>query len=193
MSNTARWRSSLACLLLALIALTPAWAESATTGFGAVPCSALGPGTAKLSPEELYGIVASCATAARYDVAIEAFAAAGTYGKYDMARVSDETAYGVLGVLKNLALNSISAANREEFRRLAGRAYDDRPQHDAICARLRQFGPPVYEPDYMINHGLGAVAGAMGAASSTSRAPLRSNFEPEVAWRQALSSYFSCQ
>jgi hypothetical protein len=178
--------------LLAVLGLGSAQAQS-TNDFATVPCIPLGADTSHQTPVDLYRLVAACATAARYDVAIDAFATAGTYGKFDMARVSDESSYGILGAIKNLALNAIPPPNKELFQRAAGQAFDDATQHEAICKRLRSAGPPSYSPDYMLKHGLEAVIQAAGASSPPATAPLRINFAPAEAWKEALAGYFSCK
>lgn len=181
------------CLLLVALGPESAHAQSMKNDFASVSCAPLGADTSRQTPIDLYRLVAACAIAARYDIAVDAFATAGTYGKFDMARVSDESSYGILGAMKNLALDVIPPPNRAQFQRAAGQAFNDKTEHESICERMRKTGPPSYRPDYMLNHGLGAVLEASGASSPAATGALRTNFAQEEAWKQALAGYFSCQ
>ena len=182
-----------ACLLLVALVPESSHAQVKKDDFASVPCAPLGADTSHQNPIDLYRLVAACATASRYDIAVDAFATAGTYGKFDMARVSDESAYGILGSMKRLAFDVIPPANKAQFQSAAGHGFDDKTMHESICERMRRAGPPRYRPDYMLNHGLGAVLEAAGASSTTATAPFRTNFVPEEAWKQALADYFSCK
>lgn len=181
------------CVLL--VALIPEISHAQVTegNFASVPCAPLSAETSHQTPVALYRLAAACAIAARYDIAVDAFAMAGTYGKFDMARVSDESAYGILVAMKRLALDVLPPINKAQFQSAAGHGFDDKASHASICKRMQSAGPPRYRPDYMLNHGLGAVLEAAGSSSSTATAPFRANFVPEVAWKQALADYFSCQ
>lgn len=185
--------ASVLCLLLVTIGLGVADAQGAANDFASVPCSPLDGNSRHRTPVDLYRVVAACGNAARYDIAIDAFALAGTYGKFDMARVSDQSAYGVLGAMKNLALNSMPESNRAQFQRIAGHNFDDKAEHDGVCQRMRKIGPPSYHPSYMLNHGLGAVLEATGASSPSNSSALRTDFVPQEAWNKALADYFSCK
>ena len=140
---------------------------------------------------QLYQSVASCATAGRYDDAVDFFALAGVYGRYDSLRVADPSAHQIVGFLKNRALDSVPVAQRSEFQKAAGAAYDAPDKHQALCDRVKAIGKPAYFPAYMVNHGIDAAIAGLQAASAP--APLVSPFDADSAWLKSLSSYLGCQ
>jgi hypothetical protein len=151
-------------------------------------CPAIGARVKSQTPVELYQAMAACARQSQYETASWYFALAGVYGRFDTYRVSDETAYSAVAIVKSAALETIPQAKREEFQKFVMSISSDPDKHRAVCKKISPLGPPAYEPTYMKAHGPEAISGAKTAAPAA-LAP----FDPHAAWQKALSSYASCE
>lgn len=141
-----------------------------------------------LTPVDLYQAVIACAKNSPYDTAVEFFALAGVFGRFDTYRVADVSAHSAPGALKTLALDAIPSPHRDELQKVAMSTYADHDKHAALCQKISELGPPTYEPTYMRAHGLDSLLGK-GPSARGAGEP----FDAKVAWRKALSSYLDCQ
>ena len=135
---------------------------------------------------DLYPSVTACANEAKYEIAMEYFAIAGVYGRFDTYRVSDVSSHQIVGILKDHALDEIAKENRDALQSLVGETAGDRERHARLCQRIDSLGPPTYEPTYMRLHGIDAILGTSSAPTVPAPA------ERAVAWKKALSTYLNC-
>jgi hypothetical protein len=149
-------------------------------------CSPLDNTAAVKSPVDLYPSVTACANEAKYEIAMEYFAIAGVYGRFDTYRVSDISSHQIVGILKDHALDEIAKENRDALQSLVGETAGDRERHARLCQRIDSLGPPTYEPTYMRLHGIDAILGTSSAPTVLAPA------ERAVAWKKALSTYLNC-
>jgi hypothetical protein len=188
-----RWLSAV-CTFAVVLRIACAHAAAVSSGIeGGAPAHTCVPITtedASHSPIALYRSMGDCATAGRYEDAIDYFAVAGVFGRYDAYRVADTTSHQIVSVIKSAALDAIPPTERAEFQKLASASYNDPAEHSALCDRVRSIGKPTYFPTYMIAHGLdNTVATLKGEADS---AALVSPFDPDSAWLKAMSTYLGC-
>ncbi len=141
----------------------------------------------RYSPPELYLSAGQCLKQNRLDEAVFLFGTAGSEGRFDTHRVADVTAHQLasfMGVMfmKHVgeeAYGKFSAHMREQLK-------DDRARR-AFCNRLSQLPPPVYHPQYMINHGMAAFT------SAGDQQVLRPLEDPRQTWRASVNEYMDCK
>ncbi len=151
-------------------------------------CKAIGLVAKTSTPVDLYRSLGECIKQGKYDLAVDNFALAGVFGRFDTLRVTDVSAHQSVGFLKNVTLDATTPSNRAEFQKYAGAVYDNKEQHTELCKRISQAGPPSYYPAYMLNHGIGAMLNEKQAVGG-----IVSSFNAGTAWQSALSTYLGCQ
>src|SRR5438309_11368023 len=82
-------------------------------------CGRLAPADSQQTPVQLYQRLSDCAAEGQYGAAIDFYALAGVYGRYDTYRVADVSAHQVVGALKNAAFARIPPTQKAEFQKLA--------------------------------------------------------------------------
>ena len=107
-----------------------------------------------MPPPMLYAAVRECIVAGRLRDADDVFRLAGLFWRFDVTRVPDETAHGVGQVLIMNTMNSVSPEARQQFGKLAMKMETDEVSTQKIVATARHLGPPMYNPRYMVDHGL---------------------------------------
>jgi TPR repeat protein len=150
----------------------------------------------QLTPVELYKDVASCIDQEKYDDGLFLFALAGAYGRFDILRVKDATAHGVVGFLPGMFFNQLDKTKVAAFQDRVKQMSGNDSLKAKYCSDLESMSPPQYFPTYMISHGLAATANALGAplpGNSPGDNPLVSPFDAPKAWKQAVDEYLQCK
>lgn len=164
---------------------------SANNGSNRQVCTPLVPAASHQSPVDLYESLTRCVAAGQYEAAVDYYALAGVYGRYDTYRVADTSAHQIVGVLKNAALGDVPPLQKAEFQKFASETYDNTAKHQTLCERAKAIGKPKYFPAYMVAHGLNSAIDALqGGASSV---VLVTPFDADSAWLKATSTYLGCQ
>lgn len=195
--RTTRFYEALACFsLLMLAGASPARAEGpAGLPNENMPGDLESPhdlgciGTSSVSPQDnpvdLYRAAKACMDAQRYGDAFELIRLAGTYGQFDMLRVADRTAHEALASARSRIFAPITDAMRDQFSQAAARRLGDAGNLAAFCKDMNRWGPPTYEPRYMIQHG-------MMASLDPGNSGLVRHFDRAKAWSKLLASYVNC-
>ncbi|MBK8287186.1 MAG: hypothetical protein IPK97_21265 [Ahniella sp.] len=110
------------------------------------------------------------------------------YGRFDIARVADETAHQGLDVLKMSSFEGFSEEDRVRISERLGASINAPDEWAPFCQQLRDLGPPAYHPDYMIQHGIRAFQ----PISAESGNGLVEDFDPEAAWAMVVDEYMRC-
>ena len=134
---------------------------------------------------DLYRSNASCVKQDDLESAVYSSALAGVYGRYDSMRVADQSAHQAQTVLRLNFANSLTEEQKKQFMGRLSATASDPSSLAKLCGRIREVGPPNYQPTYMIQHGMGAFTGAKGNG-------LVSNFDSAAAWEKALDTYLHC-
>ncbi len=137
------------------------------------------------TPADLYQGVAACVAAGNLENATLLYALAGTYGRFDMLRVTDRSAHQAITVLQMQALGPLPKEKKDGFQQATMKMKEDPARLAASCAEIRRIGPPDYVPRYMIQHGMGAFLPDNGNG-------LDEAFDGATAWEQTLTSYLNC-
>jgi hypothetical protein len=172
-------RSVALALLLAVAAGAQALAE---------PAACLEPGqvTGKLSPVALWESIEACVTAGRYDAAVFLSAVAGSFARFDVLRVADDSAHRAAADLPRAGLAALPRPQAAAFRRQVRATLGDDATRARYCAEVKRVGPPDYLPAYMLREGIGGFNGA----SDTH--PYVEGFDPKSAWPRAVREYLEC-
>lgn len=172
------------CVLAIAAAMPRADARDATSqAASAMPgCLPAGALTAEMAPPALYGNVVGCWVAGARDDARHSFFLAGTYGRYDAARVGDGTAHQVISVLQ-MQVGDVLGADAHVMVDAFQKA--DVPASRAeFCAIAERIGPPAYSPTYMTSHGMDAFTGKVS--------PTPAEFERVATWNEILRVSAGC-
>lgn len=136
------------------------------------------------TPADLYPGVSVCVNQGDYEKSIEMFILAGSYGRFDMKRVSDQSSWDAATVLKMQSMSDFTPEQQAAFQKAAQPVFDD---PSAICAKLEKLGAPNYIPTYMIQHGMSAFLGTQ------SNNGLVQGFDAHTAWASVLKDYVHCK
>ena len=150
----------------------------------------------QLTPVELYKDVASCIDQEKYDDGLFLFALAGAYGRFDILRVKDATAHGVVGFLSGMFFNQLDKTKVAAFQDRVKQMNGNDSLKAKYCSDLESMSPPDYFPVYMISHGMVATANAMGVSlpgNNPGDNPLVTPFDAPKAWKQAVDEYLQCK
>ena len=137
------------------------------------------------TPADLYKAVAKCIESGNPTDGVPLYALAGVYGRFDTLRVPDRSAHQALLALQFENISSIDEEKMNLFRTQMGRTAGDASALAAMCAQLRDVGPPDYYPRYMVQHGMGAFLGGGGDG-------LAPDFDAASSWEKSLDSYLHC-
>ena len=150
----------------------------------------------QLTPVELYKDTASCIDQQKYDDGLFLYSLAGAYSRFDMLRVKDATAHGVVGFLPGMFFNQLDKAKVAAFQDRVKQMNGNDALKAKYCLDLESMSPPGYFPTYMISHGMAAYGNAMGvtlAGANPGDNPLVSPFDAAKAWKQAVDDYLQCK
>lgn len=78
------------------------------------------------------------------------------FAYYDLKRLADRSTSGAGSVLAMNAFGDLTQAQREKSQQVSKEMQADPGQTKAYCAELTRIGPPTYEPQWAIRHGIGA-------------------------------------
>ncbi len=137
------------------------------------------------TPADLLKGVAKCISEDNYKEAVFLYWLAGTYGRFDALRVVDATAHDAFSALLAQDFDSLEENRKTHMGQEIQRTADDKTELASICAKIRGIGPPDYQPEYMIQHGMDAFTGIKGDG-------LVANFNPTTGWNEALEKAAHC-
>ncbi len=182
-------------LVLALFFAKPSFAEESIVNYESegnlkstrpVACVPLSSLTRAHTPADIFPGISKCVEAGAFARAIEMYAAASAFGRFDTLRVSDRTAHQAFQVLTMRAFADIDEIKVGAFQTALQNAFEDPKRMSEICSAVRKVGHPTYDPRYMIAHGMGAFVG------NPTPDGLVAGFDPEAAWETSLSGFLQC-
>ncbi len=200
--NSSMGRELSVAVIISVTNRMPAWeraygsdspqGESATTAsaVGKADCVALEKMDNSHQPPEIYRDVRECINRQKYPEAAALFALGGMESQFDAARVLDKTAGQAGQVLIMSVSDGISADKQERFGASVQALAADKPALTTICNRVNTIGYPTYYPEYMIQHGMEAVMGAL--TGKQERPGIDPSFDARKTWRALQVSYLNC-
>ena len=147
------------------------------------------------TPEQLYRGAARCMRRSDTDTAVVLFSLAAAYGRYDALRVNDPSAHQAGMLLRLVALQQLNEPQREALSRGVAAALSEPEANPDLCAAIERIGPPTYQPDYMLRHGLASLRRSLPEARSSAPMPnggLVQGFNGDEAWNQVLDRFLRC-
>jgi Ankyrin repeats (3 copies)/Domain of unknown function (DUF4124)/Ankyrin repeat len=154
------------------------------------PCIRLDQRDNTQTPLELYASLTDCLHNSRDDDAVDLFILAGMDSAFDSVRVSDKTAGQARQILIMALFQSMPANEHDHFNTAMKELTDHPLRHALLCHQVKNVGPPTYFPSYMVNHGMGAVMGAL--SNQAPAAPLVPNFDATATWKELQANYLNC-
>lgn len=112
--------------------------------------------TNQFNPPALIYAAKKCIQQGQYTLAWKLMTTGNGFAYYDLKRLADRSTGGALAVLFSRALSDLSSEQHEKARKATDAFLADVEQVKAYCAELTRIGPPAYEPQWAIRHGIGA-------------------------------------
>jgi hypothetical protein len=151
-----------------------------------VGCVEAGKLVSTYTPADLFPSIPECISQNRIHDAATIYALAGVYGRYDQARVADESAHQAMSVLGLRYIYPLPKPDQDRFSAEITRMSEEPKAHAAFCRDILAVGRPNYHPAYMIQHGIGAFEG------TPTKDGLVARFDPAATWKKVLDEYLHC-
>lgn len=110
----------------------------------------------QFNPPALIYAAKKCIKQDQYSKAWALLTTANSFAYYDLKRLADRSTQGARTVLTMNAFADLSDAQRDEVQKINKKIQTDPVQVRAYCSELTNIGPPTYEPQWAILHGIGA-------------------------------------
>jgi hypothetical protein len=109
----------------------------------------------KYNPPSLVYAAKKCIQQDQHKKAWELLTTATGFAYYDIKHLADRSARGARTVLMMNALSGIDKKKMDATRKISAEIQADAQQVKAYCDELKRIGPPTYEPQWAIKHGMG--------------------------------------
>ena len=149
-------------------------------------CVALRDARSDLSPPDIALGIRQCIIDQEWRKAADLLYLMNIRGRFDSLRVVDKTAHQAFQVLNLQLGQSLWKPQQDALMPLVDQLTSKgTPARNAFCAEMRRQGPPVHDPTWMINHGMGAFTGIEGDG-------LVPGFNALRAWNDILNNEIEC-
>ncbi|OYW13035.1 MAG: hypothetical protein B7X02_02955 [Rhodospirillales bacterium 12-54-5] len=112
--------------------------------------------TNRFNPPALIYAAKKCVQQEKYTEAWILMTTGNGFAYYDLKRLADISTRGALMVLFGRALSDLTPAQNEKAAKATNDFLADPEQVKAYCKELTRIGPPAYDPQWAILHGIGA-------------------------------------
>jgi hypothetical protein len=130
--------------------------------------------------------VLDCLAKDNYDAAVDLFALAGIYARFDAERVADKSAGQARTVLIMNTFAGLSEEKKAKFNTALKRITGTQEVLGKLCGQIGKVGMPSYYPGYMVLHGIKAFTG------NPHDGALIKDFDATGAWKNLQSAYLHC-
>lgn len=142
-------------------------------------CIPIGEVTNQFNPPALIYAAKKCIQQEQYAQAWALLTTSNGFAYYDLKRLADRSTQGARTVLTMNAFADLSNEQREKASRISKEIQMDAEQVKAYCTELTRIGPPTYEPQWAILHGIGAFQEPRNGAYLT-------NVDAKALWEEVL-------
>jgi len=142
-------------------------------------CIAIGEVTSQLNPPALIYAAKKCIQQERYAQAWALFTTGNGFAYYDLKRLADRSTQGANMVLTMNAFAELTDMQREKISKTFKEIQMDPEQVKKYCTELTRVGPPTYEPQWAILHGIGAF-------QEPRNGPYLMNIDAKALWEEVL-------
>lgn len=111
--------------------------------------------TSKFDPPTLIYAAKKCIQQGEYPKAWALLTTANGFAYYDLKRLADRSTQGARTVLAMNAFGDLTNSQRDQVQKTITEMQADAEQVKKYCADLTRIGPPAYEPQWAILHGIG--------------------------------------
>lgn len=160
--------------------------DAGSAGVSSAACLTRSELNSTMTPITLFTSLANCISAGHYEEGVFLYAMAGSVAVFDQSRVADESSHGAIVALTTGALGSLPKDKVAAFQTRLKEVFGDDTKRGIYCKNVEAVGPPSYYPTYMIQYGLGAIAGGTGGQ------PLVVPFDSRTEWPKAVKEYLRC-
>lgn len=108
------------------------------------------------NPPSLLRAANRCIQEDQFTKAWALFTTGNGFAYYDIKRLADRSTRGARSVLHSHVFNGLTKEQQDKFGSTAKTIAADAEQVASYCAALTKVGPPTYEPDWIVLHGIGA-------------------------------------
>lgn len=119
-------------------------------------CISIGEVTSEFNPPALIYAAKKCIQEDQYSKAWALLTTGYGFAYYDSKRLADRSTQGARTALGMKAFAELTDAQREKSSKISKEIQKDAEQVQAYCAELTRIGPPTYEPQWAILHGIGS-------------------------------------
>lgn len=119
-------------------------------------CISMSEVTSEFNPPALIYAAKKCIKEQEYSKAWALLTTGNGFAYYDLKRLADRSTQGARTVLSMNAFADLTNDERETSSKVSKEIQKDPEQVQAYCAALTKIGPPTYEPQWAILHGIGA-------------------------------------
>jgi hypothetical protein len=151
-----------------------------------IRCIELAEVTNQNTPADIFPGVQDCMNKKDYSRAAKLFALAGSYGRFDRMRVTDQSAHQAVTALQINHLGSFSKEENDGLLNSITAIANNPDAFKSMCAQIKKIGPPAYYPSYMVQHGMGAFIGG------GSTKPIKEDLNTSEAWNKAVNGFLRC-
>lgn len=145
---------------------------------GCIPISEV---TDKFNPPALIYAAKKCIQQDQHSKAWALLTTATGFAYYDLKRLADRSTQGARTVLMMNAFADLTNAQREKAQKIGKEIQTDPEQVQAYCTELTRIGPPTYEPQWAILHGIGAY-------QEPRNGHYLSNVDTKALWEEVLKN-----
>jgi hypothetical protein len=133
----------------------------------------------KFNPPALIYAAKKCIKQDQYSKAWALLTTANGFAHYDLKRLADRSTQGARSALMMNAFADLSDAQRNDVQKTSKKIQTDPEQVRAYCSELTKIGPPTYEPEWAILHGIGVYQESRNGHYLT-------NVHAKVLWEEVL-------
>ena len=119
-------------------------------------CISISEVTSDFNPPALIYATKKCLQQGEYSKAWALLTTGTGFAYYDIKRLADRSTQGSRTVLLMNAFAELKDEQREKSQKISKEIQRDPEQVKAYCDELIRIGPPTYEPQWAILHGIGA-------------------------------------
>lgn len=149
-------------------------------------CISMSDVTNEFNPPALIYAAKKCIKEQEYSKAWALLTTGNGFAYYDLKRLADRSTQGARTVLSMNAFADLTNDERETFSKVSKEIQKDPEQIQAYCAALTRIGPPTYEPQWAILHGIGVYQEPRNGHYLT-------NVDAKALWEEVLRNRCSPQ
>ena len=144
-------------------------------------CISISEVTSQFNPPALIYAAKKCIQQEQHAMAWALLATGNGFAYYDLKRLADRSTQGARAVLTMNAFADLNSAQQQKTSSIFKEIQTDPVQVQGYCTQLTRIGPPTYEPQWAILHGIGAF-------QEPRSGPYLTNVDVKALWEEVLNT-----